>query len=473
MSKLSIDKTLSNGIKLKLLPYDEHTTRQTAYVEVEIDAGSKYEQESEWGLAHYLEHMAFKGTKTRDNIVIKKLMDKYGSFNAHTSFNQIVFSASIHSKYLTETLALLADIIQNSNFKSQEIEKERGVINQEINMYDNDPDSFVSDDLESKVYRGNYTRTILGTEDSISKFTTEDFLRYKEKHYIAENTTIKVIGQYKEDQILPILEENFASIPHGEVSKVEESYYVGGELVSYDLEDREQINLSIDFKGFKQDQFIEINHASGLAYILTGGFTARLTHSIREERGLVYSVSTSHECDINFGGFSFEASTSREHVKLILDLYAKEIRDIIDNGVKPEEFEEWKTKILEGYEMSEWNPDNLAAHLDYFFREGKIYTKDEMLEIVRGFNQETIQRVTQDMFENSLPSISIHGKNPPEIDINDFIAKITGETPIIIPEINEQSNDVNSQVMDQQIAQETNPDDLPNVLIGQEASIVD
>lgn len=193
---------LKNGLRVITVPMEKSPT---VTVFVLVEAGSEYEEKEENGLSHFLEHMCFKGTKRRPNCSdLSQELDEIGAvYNAFTSNEYTGYYAKAQFDQVDKILDIVSDMYLNPILPQAEIEKERGVIIEEINMYEDLPQRKVQNVLSDLVYGDQPAgRTILGPKENINKFNREDFLNYRAKHYVAEATTLIVAGNFSETKIL-------------------------------------------------------------------------------------------------------------------------------------------------------------------------------------------------------------------------------------------------------------------------------
>jgi predicted Zn-dependent peptidase len=211
-------RTLDNGLRIVLVPMPGV---DTASVLVMTGTGSRYETERENGLAHFLEHMFFKGTKKRPSAkAISEELDGVGAiYNAFTAKERTAYYAKVSKEYLDTALDVISDIFLNSSLPAKEITKERGAVIQEIDMYEDMPIRTVSDVFERLIFGGDHPlgRTILGPKANILAFKQKDFEHYHKKHYTAKNTVMCVTGSFDRAKVLSKIEKDFAKLAGGEV----------------------------------------------------------------------------------------------------------------------------------------------------------------------------------------------------------------------------------------------------------------
>ncbi|MEN8252411.1 MAG: pitrilysin family protein, partial [Patescibacteria group bacterium] len=194
--------TLKNGLRIVFVPMKEMTT---ATALICVGTGSRFETKHENGLAHFLEHMFFKGTKKRPNtMAITKELDSLGSqHNAYTGKDRTGYFTKVPSEKILDAMDILNDLFNNSTFKSAEIKKESGTIVQEINMYEDMPARLVYDVFETLLYGENHPlgREIIGTKENVTSFVRKDFIKYLERCYSAKNTVVCITGKFPQGKV--------------------------------------------------------------------------------------------------------------------------------------------------------------------------------------------------------------------------------------------------------------------------------
>lgn len=319
--------TLSNGLRFVYLK----TLSPVAHLGVNVLAGSRYEEKNEEGLAHFLEHCIFKGTHKRKTFhVLSRLDSVGGELNAYTSKEEMVVYASFVKNHTQRAIELLADITLNANFPEKEIEKEKEIVLDEINSYLDSPGEKIFDDFESHLFKGHALGTnILGTPETVAKFTKKDLEYYLHKHFHTENMVISFVGNEPANRVLKWIEKYFANCPQRgkeEVIKFEGNFQfkeiekeanyqvhaiVGGYAPGYDDEDR---------KGM----FLLTNILGGPA------LNSRLNLSIREKYGYSYNIESSFTPYGEIGFWSVYFGTDTKYLKKSLSLLYKELANLRD-----------------------------------------------------------------------------------------------------------------------------------------------
>jgi predicted Zn-dependent peptidase len=371
---IKIDK-LSNGM---IVASDSMSDVESVSVNLLVRVGSRYEAIHINGISHFLEHMAFKGTKTRSALEIAQMFDFIGGdFNAYTTREYTVYTAKILKNDVGVALDIISDIIQNSLYSSEEISKELGVICQEIAASNDTPDDIVFDYFQQQCYPNQAIgRSILGTPDIISKFNKNTFIQYVNEHYFAGNMILSVAGNIEHEQIMDLANNFFGNISPNSVKNYKKANYVGGKaIVEKDLE---QVQFLLGFEGFAyvSDNFIP---AQLLSVIFGGGMSSRLFQEVREKRGLAYSVSSFNSSYQDSGLFCIYAATSEQHINDLYQIINQQLLLLsanIEEGELTRAKNQFKASILMSKESTSYRSSDLARNLAIY---GRVISKEEII----------------------------------------------------------------------------------------------
>jgi predicted Zn-dependent peptidase len=318
---------LANGLRVLTIPMPSF---ESATVMAMVGAGSRYEGRLNSGISHFLEHMAFKGTQKRPSAMeISSLIDGMGGeFNASTGKEVTAFYIKSASNKIELSLDVLSDMLMNSKFDSAEIEKEKGVIIEEINMIEDNPMRDIGDVYERLIYGDTPLGwNISGEKDVIRKTTREDFLNYMKNLYSPHNMTVVFAGGIENEKAIELAEKYLGGMQHFDVlryKKYEEKQIKPRLFIK--TKKTEQAHLAIGFRT------VNTNHPDKfplevLAAVLGGGMSSRLFHEVREKRGLGYYVSTSSDCYQDAGSIVSAAGIDpkkvREAITVILEEHKK------------------------------------------------------------------------------------------------------------------------------------------------------
>ncbi len=316
-------KTFDNGFRAVS---DEMRDVETVTVCVGTYIGASNESEAQNGISHFLEHMAFKGTKTRSYLDIASEIEDIGGYmNAFTSKEKTVYYVKLLKEHLENGISLLSDILQNSTFPEQEIEKERGVILQELAASLDTPDDIIYDYFMQTAFNNQpIGRAILGSADNIKSFKRDDFNDYIKTKYHAGNMVISAAGNIKHEDLVSLSEKYFTNLaPKKDVAR-EPSLYNGGEFYKQN-DNLSQVQFTLGFKAvsYHHDDRFKLDV---LTDILLGGMSSRLFQQVREKLGLVYTISDFSSTYHDTGIFSIYAGTSPEHLELLTKTICDELK---------------------------------------------------------------------------------------------------------------------------------------------------
>ncbi len=363
---------LNNGINLITVPVDSVNTVNTI---VYFPVGSRYEEKEYNGISHFIEHMMFKGTEKRENAyVLSNELDSIGAeYNAYTAKDMTAFYIKSSSDHLEKNIEILGDMLCNSKFDIDEINKERGVIIQEARKYKDLPEIYVEDLFEELVFGENdeLGQLIIGTEDNINNFTREQFLKYKNTHYYAENAYICVTGKFNEEEVIKLIEKNFVfkdesgeKFDKTEVellrnNKKQRVIEQSAPKVRVVYQDIEQAHLKMGFPGFSYFDD-RVNVLSIASVILGGCMSSRLFTEIREKRGLCYNIYSNIDRYQDCGLFSVNSGLDKDRIFEAIEVIKEELLKLKENGITEEEMNKAKSIITGKMDVSLEDTSNLA-----------------------------------------------------------------------------------------------------------------
>ncbi len=392
--------TLKNGLRVVLVPMKEVTT---ATALICVGTGSRFEDKHENGLAHFLEHMFFKGTKKRPKTMnITKELDALGSqHNAYTGKDRTGYYTKVPSGKIIDAMDVLNDLFVNSTFKSAEIKKESGTIVQEINMYEDMPSRLVYDIFETLLYGKDHPlgREIIGTKKNVTGFVRKDFITYLERCYTAQNTVVCVAGNFPQGKVLKKIREDFGQMRAGDKPAYE--IYVGmQECAALKIKDKKtdqtHFMVGVHTGGFNhKDRYV----LSMLANILGGGMSSRLWEEVREKRGLAYSVQAIVDFYPETGFFAAKAGVEHENLVQTLQIILKEMKKIATNGATKEEFDRARSGFEGRLAFSMETSDTVASNFaEQEAVRGDIIVPTESLKRIHKVTRGDIQRVAKEIF---------------------------------------------------------------------------
>ncbi|MGF0536986.1 M16 family metallopeptidase [Agrobacterium sp. ES01] len=391
-----------------------------------IKSGSRDETENEHGIAHLLEHMAFKGTRTRGaRQIAEEIENVGGELNAATSTETTAYYARVLKNDTPLAVDILADILTDSVFEADELQREKHVILQEIGAANDIPDDVVFDSFSEVAYRGQTLgRPILGTPDTVKGFTSDDIRAYLARNYTTDRMFVVAAGAVDHDKFVKQVEQRFASIPtKPEVSPVNEpARYTGGETrQARDLMDA-QVLLGFEGKAYHVRDF----YASQiLANILGGGMSSRLFQEVREFRGLCYSVYAFHWGFSDTGIFGVHAATGGENLPELMPVIIEELRKA-SQSIDQQEIERSRAQIRAQLLMGQESP---AARAGQIARQMMLYgrpiSNQEMMDRLEGITTERLTDLAGRLFFDTVPTLSAIGPLDKLASLDDIVGSLS------------------------------------------------
>ncbi len=397
--------TLKNGLRIAT---DQMKEIETVSIGVFIKTGSRNEDIKINGISHFLEHMAFKGTKKRSAKQIAEEFEGIGGYiNAFTSREKTVYYVKVLKEYAEFAVEFLADILQNSMFDKEEIKKESEVILQELAMTIDTPDDIVFDYFQETAFPNQALgRSILGIEKNIRKFSSADFIKYIEKHYSYENMVISACGNIKKEDLTKWVTKYFTKLSKNAIETAEKSLYVGG---FFKKEKKlEQVNYLLGFKGvsYHDKKYYD---AQILSMILGGGMSSRLFQELRENHGLAYSVYAFNSCFEDSGIFGIYGGTTPDKCEKMINSISNEIKKICDK-IEDVELERVKTQFCASLKMAKESTSSrmqkLGSDILLF---NKTYSDEDIVEKFKHITKKDITKIAQQIF-SSKPTTAMIGK---------------------------------------------------------------
>lgn len=399
-----------NGLRLISVPM---TDRKIATVMVLVGTGSRYEQKQNNGISHFLEHMMFKGTKKRPgSLDISLELDAIGAdSNAFTSKEYTGYYARASSEHTELLLDIIADIFQNSNLDKEEIEKEKGVIAEEINMYLDSPRRYVNDIFEMLLYGDQPLGwDISGDKDTIKTFTQDEIKNYFLHNYVAHNTIIAISGNINIDEVKSKIPKYFTDVRDGGVPKfdaVSESQSQPQSKIWNKKTDQTHINVGVRAYSLKDERSYSLEL---LSIILGGNMSSRLFNEVREKRGLAYSVSTFVTSFTDAGYLTTHLGVDNGKVYDALKVIIDEYKKIRDSGVTEEELKNAKSYNRGKVLMALDSPDFIASYVsEQLLLKDEVLTPEQELEKYDQVTVEMINSVAKDIFQNHKLNLALIG----------------------------------------------------------------
>ena len=403
--------TLKNGLRVILAPMPD---TQTATVIVMTGTGSRYETAQENGLAHFLEHMFFKGTKKRPSAKrISEELDGLGSqYNAFTAKDRTAYYAKVSSRYIDTALDVISDIFLNSTLPEAEITKERGAIIQEIDMYEDMPMRTIDNVFDALIFGTDHPlgRTILGQKENIRRFKRKDFDSYLKRHCTPANVVVCIAGSFNEKKVLAKIKKEFGKLKHGE--HVEPVPFTAKQTASRvaikeKKTDQTQLMLGVPAYPYKhKDEFA----LAVLATILGGGMSSRLFLEVREKRGLAYSVHAWTDKYPDTGYFVVQAGVEHAKLEKTVETILAEFKKIKRTKVSAAELKKAKAYIKGTKTLSLETSDEVAGNAaSTLLNLGKVRTLEDVLKGIDKVTAQDVERVAKDILQTNGLNLAIIG----------------------------------------------------------------
>ncbi|HEX7455966.1 MAG TPA: pitrilysin family protein [Candidatus Nanoarchaeia archaeon] len=378
-----------------------------------VRAGSRYEEKKTNGIAHFAEHMFFKGTKKRPTTLeISSLIDGIGGeFNAFTSKEYTGYYIKASTKHISLSLDVLSDMLTNSKFDQVEIDRERGVIFEELRMYLDTPVRYIGDVYEQLLYGDQPLGwDIIGTPQSLININRNDFFKFKDLYYAPENTLVSIAGGISHDDVRQIADKYLGGLKHKKTATYKPVKVSQGQpAVKLVNKKTEQAHFCLGVRAYPRRHK---NHykVAVLNAILGSSMSSRLFIQLRERRGLAYYVRSSFEEYHDVGSFVAQAGVTPKKIGEAVKIVIAEFAKISQESVGGEELKKAKEHI-KGRLVLELEDSREVASLfgTQQLLEGKVRTTDEMFKKVDEVTESDIQKVASDIFKNKGLNLAIIG----------------------------------------------------------------
>ena len=396
---------LSNGIRYIHVPTD----RYVAHLAIIINAGTRDELENEQGIAHFIEHVIFKGTQKRKAYhIISRMEDVGGELDAFTSKEDTVVYTSFLKKYFDRAADLLSDILINSTFPEKELKKEKEVVYDEINSYYDSPSEQIYDDFENKIFDGHHLgHHILGNKKSIEKFTKKDIQAFMQRTYNTDKMVICSIGDFPFSEVKNSIQKYFGGIKENkrswERSKLE-TYKPFDKVEKANNHQAQCVvgNIAYDSFSEKRKALLLLNNIIG-----GPGLNSRLNLALREKYGWVYNIESNYAQYTDVGLWSTYFGSDKKNFNKVLKGLKLELLKLSDVRMGPKQLEKAKQQIIGQMAMaSENNQEMLVGIAKSYMLYDKIDSFDKIKETVNNITAQQIQEAAQDIFNPD--QLSIH-----------------------------------------------------------------
>lgn len=396
---------LKNGLTVVT---DRMDHLESAALGVWVKAGSRDERPSEHGIAHVLEHMAFKGTSSRTaRDIAVQIENVGGDVNAATSVETTSFYARVLKNDVPLAVDILSDILTESVFDIDELKREQHVILQEIGASHDSPEDVVFDRFQATAF-GNQAlgRPIMGTPDTVSSFTPDNIRSYLSDHYHGPNMVLAAAGAVDHDEIVRLAEKRLSTFGDTVPREPESGSYSGGEYRSEKDLMEAQILLGFEGRAYHVRDFYA---SQVLAMLLGGGMSSRLFQEIREKRGLCYSIYAFHWGYSDTGVFGVHAATEENDVKELIPVLLDELKHSGDR-ITQEDLDRARAQISAGLLMSLESPASRAGQVArQILLFGRPISNEELMERLNALTIERMGDLASRLFSQSTPTLAAIG----------------------------------------------------------------
>jgi len=402
---------LKNQIRLITIP---KKGTKTVTVLVVVGTGSKYEIKKISGISHFLEHMMFKGTKKRkDTHAISSELDSVGAeYNAFTGNEYTGYYVKADSTHIDLALDMVSDMLINSKLDKKEMQKEKGVVIEEINMYKDNPMRQIDANLESLMYGDQPAGwEIAGTKETVSAFTREEVSNYFKTHYTTKNTIVCIAGNFEVKTIKSRVEKYFNKLRNGEnqkKQKVVENQKKPAVFIEYKKTD--QTHFILSFRSFINISDKKRYAMSLLANIIGGNMSSRMFINIREKQGLAYYISAGNEATTDTGYFYVRAGVDNKRALSAVKGVLSELKKIKQKGVTKKELKKAKDYMKGKLVMNLEASDDLA----FFFGnqevlKGSLLTLDEIIKSIEKVKISELNSLAKEILLNKNMNLAVIG----------------------------------------------------------------
>lgn len=410
MSQKYFFKKLSNGLKVLLVP---NKSIDSVNVSVFFRVGSRCEEGEYSGISHFLEHMFFKGTKKRPEakIISEEVDSVGGEMNAFTSYEYTGYYIKVAKQHTEVAVDVLSDMIIDSSFKKEEIDRERNVIKEEIKMYEDTPQSYVWRLWNEVLYKDHgLGRDIAGVFKTVDNVDRTKMLSYRNEFYSVANGLVVVVGNFEQIKIMKLLEKYWSKIGQGHKSQFGVLHEVQKkpEVLLYKKE-TSQTNFCVGvrtFKSFHKDHFV--GHL--ISVILGQGMSSRLFINVRERRGLCYSIHAMLDTYTDVGNLVVKTGTdinkAPEALEVILQEFVNLKKKLVDKKELQKAKEYWKGKMIISLESPE-TLASMAGMQDLMYN--KVMSPEQMMAKIDKITADDIMRVSNEIFVSDKLNMAIIG----------------------------------------------------------------
>ena len=399
---------LTNGVRVitEVMPHVRSVS-----VGIWVGSGSRRETPEQNGISHFIEHMLFKGTTTRSAEDIARSVDSIGgNLDAFTAKELVCFNTKVLDQHLSQAFDVLADLVLHPMFRPEDIEKEKGVILEEIKMEEDSPDYLVHEIFSANFWKDHpLGKPILGTPQTVKRFDSAMVREFYESVYAPANVVVTAAGNLTHDGLTDLVRQHFESLPPGVSTPADVAPSTHARIALRNKKSLEQVHLCLGVPSYP------LPHAERFAcYVLNtllgGGMSSRLFQNIRERQGLAYAVFSELNPYRDTGCLSIYAGTSVESARKVVESITREFRQLKEQPVNEEELrrakDHLKGSLMLGLESTASRMSNLARQEMYF---AKFFTLDELVESIEAVTAEDVQRIARTFFDPKQMALTVLG----------------------------------------------------------------
>lgn len=391
--------TLANGIRIahKQVPYT-----QIAHCGIMLDIGSRDEQPHQQGLAHFWEHMAFKGTEKRSSFhIINRLENVGGELNAYTTKEKICFHASVLDDHFDKAMDLLADITFHSVFPEKQIERERNVILEEMSMYIDSPEDAIQDDFDQLIFPDHALgNNILGTSETVSSFGKKDLMEFINDNIDTERIVVSSVSRLPFLKVIKVAEKYLGGIPHRKTSRVRQAPTAYAPLKEQKVRSISQAQCAMGQPAYallddrRLPFFMLVNLLGG------PGMNSRFNLSLREKYGFVYSIEGNYTPYLDTGFMGIFFGTEQKQLNKSISLIHKELKRIREVPLSVLQLHQTKVQLMGQLAMSEEsNMSFMLMMAKSLLDTGRVDSLPEIFTEIQQITAQQLQEIAQEMFK--------------------------------------------------------------------------
>jgi len=398
---------LNNGIKI----IHREVNGNVSHCGLMVNTGSRDELESESGMAHFIEHLIFKGTKKRKAYhVLSRIENIGGDLNAFTTKEETCVYASFLSPYYNQSLELFADVAFNSTFPQKEMEKEKDVIIDEINSYNDSPAELIFDDFEEMIFRGHSIGSnILGNAGSVKGFKRTDVFRFLKRNYSTNQIVISSVGNIKFNRLISLIDKYFGQI-RTSLNGIHRSPF----------NDYQHQNISVNKDSYLTHAVVgniayprndDKNYALALVTNLLGGpaLNSRLNLSLREKYGLAYNIEAAYQPYSDTGVFLIYVGSDKNHINRSLNLVQKELKTLRDKPLGTVQLHRAKRQLVGQLAISfESRLNEMLGNAKSHLHDNEVKTLEQIIKDVERISADEVQEVANEIFRKDILSTLIY-----------------------------------------------------------------